>query len=300
MSGSGRRSAAARGSDVAAFTTSLVRRADGLAAATDPLHAEMMASGVLSMWHADRPDDAAALEALGRAVLRRLAGCSDPDVLAPLIAFAVTASPPLNEAARDAVARLRAAKVPEPLLARSIGRPTLVDAWISTDELDDQSHLLAAFAYEYRPPHAISAIVDYNYRGLIRNVFVADDPAKVRREWEAVSGLPIRPLTEHALADVLGQGVRMYDQYLEPPVADEAHLVMPLLRSRLRLLPEPRPIEEPETLDEVRAEMVRAFASAPEAAGLKQAGEHPQAELARWFVDFACDYGAGDPQRAES
>ncbi len=83
MSGSGRRSAAARGSDVAAFTTSLVRRADGLAAATDPLHAEMMASGVLSMWHADRPDDAAALEALGRAVLRRLAGCSDPDVLAP-------------------------------------------------------------------------------------------------------------------------------------------------------------------------------------------------------------------------
>ncbi len=296
-SGSGTRRAAALEREVAAFTASLVREADGLAAATDPLEAEMIASGVLSMWHADHPADAAALETLARAVLRRLAGRAEPGVLALLIALAATASPPLDEAARDAVARLRAAKVPEPLWARTIGRPALVDAWISTDELDDQSHLLAAFAYERRPANAINAIIDYNFQGLIRDAFVADDPAKVRREWEALSGLPIRPLSEQALADVLGQGVRMYDLYLEPPVAEDAHLVIPLLRSRLRLLPEPRAIELPEVPDEVRTELVQSFAASPEAAGLEQAGEHPQRELARWFVDFACDYGAGDPLR---
>ena len=89
----------------------------------------------------------------------------------------------------------------------------------------------------------------------------------------------------------------MYDLYLEPPVAEEAHLVMPLLRSRLRLLPEPRPIEEPGTPEEAREQLVEAFATSPEAAGLEPAGERPAADLASWFVDFACDYGAGDPLR---
>ncbi len=37
--------------------------------------------------------------------------------------------------------------------------------------------------------------------------------------------------------------------------------------------------------------------ASPEAAGLEPAGERPAAELARWFVDFACDYGAGNPLR---
>jgi GNAT superfamily N-acetyltransferase len=291
------RAAAAREREVAAFVASLLREADGLAAAIDPLDAELIASGVLSMWHADHPADTAALDALARSVFRRLAERPDPDVLALLIAFAVTASPPLDEAAHAAVARLREAKVPEPLWATTIGRPALVDAWISTDQLEDQSHLLAAFAYERRPPHAFNAIIDYNFHGLIRDAFVADDPVKIGREWQAVSGLPIRPLSEQALADVLGQGLEMYDLYLEPPVAEEAHLVMPLLRSRLRLLPEPRPFEDAVTLEEAREQLVEAFAASPEAAGLEPAGERPAADLARWFVDFACDYGAGDPLR---
>jgi len=295
--GSGARQAAALDREVDAFVASLLRAADGLAAEADPLTAEMIASGVLSMWHADHPADEAALGSFARAVLRRLADHAEPDVLALLLAFAATASPPLDEFARDAVERLRAARIPEPLWARSIGLPILVDAWISTDELEDQSHLMAAFAYAHRPPHAINAIVDYNFRGLIRDVFIADDPGKVRREWQAVSGLPIRGLSEQSLADIIGQGVRMYDLFLEPPAQEEAHRLVPLLRSRLRLLPEPRPIQAPETSDEARLELVRAFEASAEAAGLEQVGERPRAELARLFVDFACDYGAGDALR---
>jgi hypothetical protein len=282
---------------VTAIVSSIRRDAAGLAAVVDPLDAELLASGILAMWHPDALQDAEPLEILGRAVMRRLAGRPDPDALAVLLAMSAIARPPLDAAAREAVARLRKAATPEPVWSRSIGRPTLVHAWISTDELDDQSNVLAAFAYDHRPAHAFNLIIDANFQGLIRAAFVSGDPDAVRLRWSEVSGLPIRPLSEQALADVLGRGIEMFDLYVDPPVNEEAEELMPLLRARLRLLPTPRTIEPPETPDAVREELVAAFAVSPEATGLKRVGGIPAADLARWFVDFACDYGAGDPLR---
>ena len=89
----------------------------------------------------------------------------------------------------------------------------------------------------------------------------------------------------------------MYDLYVDPPVSEEVDELMPLLRARLRLLPAPRPIEPPETTDEERAALVVAFAASPDAVSLEAIGGSPSADLVRWFVDFACDYGAGDPIR---
>jgi hypothetical protein len=275
----------------------IMAEVEELGIAPDPLDIELVASGVTAIWRADLMDDAHVREAMGAAVLSKLALRPDQDVLALLLAIDTMATPPLDDVVDAAIGRLREARVPEPIWSRSIGRPVLVDAWISTDELDDQSNVLVAFAYEGRPPHAINAIVDANFKGLIRDLFVADDPAKVRREWIAVSGLPIRALSEQALADVLGQGVRMYDIYLDPPVAKEVDLLMPLLRSRLNLLPEPREVEPAEVPEELREELVADFSSSPEAADLGSDGGVDRAELARWFVDFACDYGAGDPLR---
>jgi hypothetical protein len=140
------------------------------------------------MWHADAFQDAEPLDILAKAVLRRLASQPDPDTLAVLLGLAAIAAPPLEDAAREAVALVRASGTPEPVWSRSIGRPTLVDAWISTDELDDQSNVLAAFAYDRRPPHAVNLIVDANFQGLIQSAFAADNPDKVRREWTRASG----------------------------------------------------------------------------------------------------------------
>jgi hypothetical protein len=63
-----------------------------------------------------------------------------------------------NPAQCDREPKLRTAATPEPAWSRPIGRPTLVHAWISTDELDDQSNVLAAFAYDRRPPHALNLL----------------------------------------------------------------------------------------------------------------------------------------------
>lgn len=302
--GHGPRGAARRPSEeailegiVTSFLAAIKKEITGLAGLADPLEAEMVASGVLSMWHGDNPLERDARRDLGRAVIRRLSAGRDADHLAFLVALAATASPPLDVEAREAAERLREAKVPEPIWARAISRPALVDAWISTDELEDQSLLVATFVYERRPPHAVTAILDYNFHGLIRDCAVAADPAKIRQGWTEASRMPVRPLDEQALADALAHGIELYDMYLEPPVTEEGHQLMPLLRSRLRLLPEPRPIEEPEVPDEARAEVVDDFVASPEAAGLPEVGGGPATELARWLVDFACDYGAGDPLR---
>ena len=284
----------------AAVTTivSRIRRdGAGLAAVADPLEAELFASGIVAMWHGNALQDSEPLEILGTAAIRRLASRPDPDALAVLLAIAAIATSPLDGAAELAVEHLRKAAVPEPVWSRSIGRPGLVDAWISTDELDDQSHVLAAFAYGHRPPHAINLIIDANFQGLIRDAFVADDPDKVRREWVRASGLPIRPLSDQSLADLLGRGIEAFDVYVDPPVSEEAERLMPVLRARLRLLPIPRPIETPATSEVERIALVDAFAASPEAATIEDVAGPSAADLARWFIDFACDYGAGDPLR---
>ena len=280
-----------------AIVGNIRRDAAGLAAEVDPLQAELFASGILSMWHPDMPGDEEPLVVLGTRIIERLAGRPDPDAFALLLAVEALAIAPFDAAARLTVERLRASGLPEPVWGRSIRRPTLVDAWISWDELDDQAHVLAAFAHDHRPPHAVNLIIDANFQGLIRDAFVADNPDKVRREWVEVSGLPIRPLTEQAVADILGRGIEMFDLYLDPPVTDEAEQLMPLIRARLRLQPASRPVEPRETSDSEREELVEAFVASPEAAGLGSAGGGPAADLARWFIDFACDYGAGDPLR---
>jgi hypothetical protein len=249
------------------------------------------------MWHGNNPLEREARQALGRSVIRRLSAARDPDSLAFLVALAATAAPPLEAEAAAAADRVRAAKATEPIWSRSIGRPALVDAWVSTDEYEDQSLVVATFAYDRRPPHAVTAIIDANFHGLFRDMAVVGSPDKVRREWREHSGMPIRALSEQALADLWGRALENYDHTIEPPVTEDGQSLVPLVRSRLRLLPAPREIEVPEVPDEERRALVDAFRESPAAADLPEVDGAPIADLASWFIDYACDYGAGDPLR---
>ena len=79
---------------VTAIVSSIRREGVGLASVADPLEAELYASGILAMWHADALQDVEPLEILGVAVIRRLAGRPHPDALAVLLAIAAIAPPP--------------------------------------------------------------------------------------------------------------------------------------------------------------------------------------------------------------
>ena len=263
----------------------------------EALAAELVASALLSLWRADWPEEQPHADEIGAAVLRKLAVKPDPDVLSLLLAVAAIGAPPLDTVAGDIVAALRQAGVPEPVWARQIGSPALVDAWMSTDELEDQANLVMTFAYGGRPPHVLLFMVDANFGGLIRQALVADDPDAIRQQWREASGLPIVAIDEQTLADRLGNGIVEFDMALEPPTDEEAQRLMPLLRARLRLLPTPHPIEVPDVPGVEREAIATAFAASPEAAALPEAEAARAGEIARWFIDFACDHGAGDPLR---
>ena len=306
-SGRGRRDGDAELARIERDGAAAIRREIAGLASDDIVEVEMEAGSLLGDWRATWPDERKPLDAFGTAILRRLGAMDDPDVFALLLAVSAIAEPPLDAVAREGVARLRAAGVPEPLWSRSVGQPTLVDAWISTDPLEDQSNVVSVWSYGGRM-HGLIAMVDYNFRGLIRHIGVTPDPDGYREEWRTKSGMPIRPLSEQDLADRLANGVEMFDVYLDPPVYDEVPGLIPLVRARLRLLPTPRPIEVREVPEKERRRIVREFVASPEAAGLgrvrddRPAGKGrrsswPAAEVADSFVDFACDYGAGDPLR---
>lgn len=283
---------------IASGMAASVRRETAGLASGDALGAELVASALLSKWAPDWPDEREALNAMGAMVLGELAKAPDADTFALLLAVAAMATSPLDGVAQEAVASLRRRAVPEPIWSRTVGRPRLVDAWISTDELEDQSNVAAVFAFERERPHAIVAMTDANFHGLIRKAFVTAEPDRFRQTWAETSGMPIRPLEEQELADVLGQGLEMFDTYLDPPVDDEAAALMPLVRARLRLLPAPRSIEPPEIPEEERDALAKTFVRSTEAAAIRRAsGRLLVEELAHWFIDFASDYGAGDPLR---
>jgi len=211
-------------------------------AGRDALQAEIMATALLSMWRPDWPGDAEALDELGTIMLTNLGTRPDVDALALLVAVRAMATPPFDAAADASVTALAALGVPEPAWSRSVTRPALVETWISTDELDDQSNIAATFAYDGQTPHVIVFLTDANFGGLIRQAFIGANPGQVRDQWTRASAVPIRPLSEQELADRLARGIEAFDETLDPPIDAEARQLMPLLRARLRLLPPPRPL----------------------------------------------------------
>jgi hypothetical protein len=167
-----------------------------------------------------------------------------------------------------------------------------VDAWASTDEFGDQTQLVGNFAYPGLQPHAVVTMVDHNLQGLVRQAMLHPDADQMRATWSEISGMAIRPVGSQELADLWAQGLTMLELYLDPPIDDEVPRLAALLRSRLRLLPPAHEIPWPEVRAGVRRSLVAEFRRSTHASG---SGSF--ANLARYLVDFKCDYQDGDPLR---
>lgn len=272
------------------------RHARGMAA-DDVLSAEIGAAAFLSLFHPTELGSEDALDALAGEIIPALGATNDPDALALLIAAAAIGEGRAAQLAGEAVGRLRAAFTPEPIWARTVGRPAFVDAWIMTDEPEDQSNLVMSFAYGGQEPHTIVAMIDANFWGMVRMASVAGAPEPVLKVWREAAGLDAVRISAQDLADRLARGLTAFDETLDPPVDDDALLLIPLLRSRLRLLPKARQIDPPYVTQRARDLLLREFAASPEATSLGRIGRSRAANLASWFIDFACDHGAGDPVR---
>ncbi|MHB8460876.1 MAG: hypothetical protein ACYDB6_12580, partial [Candidatus Limnocylindrales bacterium] len=278
----------------------LRRAIRGIGATADPLMAEQIASMMCTPFRPEfgqrETDRTWTEEEVGvgpeAAMVAELAARPMPDVQALLRAIAALGPPALANAARRAAVRLRAAGLADPTWSLEVGRPEFVDAWAATDELGDQTQLVANFAYPGARAHSIATMLDHNFHGLIREALVSPDAALLRRTWAEISQMDIRAVDAQEVADGWGQGLHMLETYLDPPVSDDVDRLAALIGSRLGLLPTPVPPEWIEVRPAHRRALVAEFRRSPEAAGLGRA-----AGLAHPFVDFKCDYLDGDPLR---
>lgn len=269
-----------------------LRSVRGIHATVEPLEVEAFISDLLGMF--DRPliDVPDPVDFFGKRFITHLVGKRSPDALALLHGIAAIADEPLASSARAGIVRLHAAGRADPAFADRIGRHRFLDAWTSIDEYGDQEMVAVSFVDPADQPHALAFMIDHNFQGLVREAFLAPDLDAIRTSWSETSEMAIAQLDAQGLADRLGQGLRMYGQYLDPPCSDDVRELAVLMRARLRALPPAREPEYREVGDEERQAVVAGFAASREAGRSLE-----MAELARYFVDYRFDYTEGDPLR---
>jgi len=269
-----------------------MRTARGIHATDDPLQVEVLVSGVLSLFDQPLIDIADSVEFLGRQWVTYLVDKRSLDALALLHGIADLADEPLAVSARTGIAALHAAGRADPAFAARIGPHRFLDAWTSIDDYGDQEMVAVSFADPTDQPHALAFMIDHNYEGLAREAWLAPSLDDLRTSWSETSQMAIVRLDAQALADRLGQGLRMYDLYLGPPVSDDVRELAALMRARLRALPPARERAHREVGEAEREAVVAAFVASKEAGRSAEA-----AGLARYFVDYRFDHTDGDPLR---
>jgi hypothetical protein len=236
-------------------------------------------------------DDPADIPSATGDLFAEIARRRDRRGLALLHAFAAVMSDPAASIAAEAAKRMREHGVPDPAWAVVVGHPTFTSAWHGVDELEDQAILAIEFDYPALGRHVVHVMLDANFQGLIRQASIGGSIDELRSIWSE-HDLRIRDVDAQEASDLLANGLHWFDDYLDPPVYDDAPPLVELLRARLRVLPARHPIERPELPDAERRRIARAFARSREA--VKGADNEL---LASWFIDFAADHGAGDPLR---
>jgi hypothetical protein len=281
-----------RSPSLTAIFEAALRTARGIHRSGDPLEVEVLASNLLGTF--DRPlmDVKDSIEFLGQQLVTFLVAKRSPDALALLHGIAAVADEPLAASARAGIVRLRAAGTTDPAVAGRIGGHRFLGAWTSIDEYGDQEMVAVSFADPTDQAHTIAFMIDHNYDGLVREAMLGPDLETIRTTWSETSGMAIVDLDAQELADRLGQGLRMYRLFLDPPVSDDVRALAILMRARLRVLPPAREPEFREVSDKERVALATAFARS------KETGRSDLiTDLARYFIDYRFDYTDGDPLR---
>lgn len=275
-----------------------------LCRATEPLAAEIWASGLLAVWDStagpslldpvDRNQDA-----FGEALVRYAGFQATPEAVAVLLGVAAVAPTPLATKARTAAVGIHRMGVPAPPWAETVGRAVPTEAWIGTDAYGDQDIVIIGFTYPgpVAEGHTLCVLVDHNAAGIAKDAYLAADLATTLTRWQEAeaNGITLRPIP---LAEASG---RLADAL----VASEFHSaggenerlseLRALLCARQALLPPGERIGLPELAGAARERLVAEFLESPEAAELLF--EPSVVEICHRLVAYRCDYGDGDPLR---
>lgn len=272
----------------------LMRSATELTEIDDPLDAEMFVSQVVSMWEDAYLVDADAEEILGLGAVGRAQGEASERGLALLVGLEALGGPRVAHRAAIGAGKLAAAGLDAPGWAGAIGRVTFVEAWVAEHELGDGDMVGMVFRHEDREPHALGVLIDHNLSSMAKDVLVSSDAGELRKAWEENPEITIREIDEQDVATRLATGLEMEEMFLDGPSTEEFMHARALLRSRLRCLPEPKPLPRPVMDEAERERLEHEFRGSPEARTL----DRDAIDDVVWrVISFSCDYGCGDPLR---
>jgi hypothetical protein len=262
--------------------------------ATQPLAAEVWASGLLAVW--DGLPEGDADSSFGEALVRHAQALGTPEAVAVLIALASVADSRLATRARTAAAELERMGVPAPGWAAPVGTAAPTEAWIGADRYGDQEILIVGFAYpEGDEQHSICVLVDHTAGGIAKDAYPAAALEATLARWREAegNGITLRPV---GLAEAAG---RLGDALVATDFSDSAAArlaeMRALLASRLAALPPGKAHGRSELDHEARERLVAEFLGSPEAADLL--AEPATVDLCHSLVVYRCDFGDGDPLR---
>lgn len=276
---------------------------DNIAATSDPLEAEVLASTLGGLWYGGALIDADAEQVFGGGLLEAAARRRTPASFALTAAVGAVTDAGLGIRAATVAQAMVTAGAPAPPWLDEIGAPALTRCFQSSERSGDATSIVALFAYDGRPEHALMVLIDHNLGGIAKDAWVTPTGTEVVERYEKVAdeGLSfasVRPAVARALVE---QAFARTDRVLpyEPPISDELRSHRALALARMRLLPDAENLPEPEPLDGHRMDvLLREFEQSPEARAVGDAA--PVDRIATQIADFGNRVDRGQPLRVSA
>src|SRR4051794_27825324 len=161
----------------------------------------------------------------------------------------------------------------------------------TSEAFDDAASVLLEFG-----SHTLGVYIDHNLGGLVRDVFLVDEPANVRESFRS----PDVSQRELDLAEARARveaALEALDHTIDAPVDEDVESMRALLEARLRLLPGgfALPDKNRDMSPAERAALLADFLASPE--GRLWRGDEDAEDVAMLAIDFGADHNHGGPLR---
>lgn len=188
-----------------------------------------------------------------------------------------------------------------------IGRAELVEGFTVTDIFGDQRNYLLAFSYPGIAPagdHVVLAMPDYNLH-LVKDMMVMPGHEALASVSDLIEPdfMKVAEVDRQFAANDLTKHLTITDLTVGPPFSDTSAESRFLVGARVAALAAAQEVDSEPMADAERRNVVNAYLRSASARDLLLAnpqiglGQENLRSLIQMFVDFAVDYGVGDPQR---
>lgn len=269
------------------------------------LDAELWASGVLGSWWPPPPGLLAhehyAVD-IGGPLVSAIARRGGPGALAALVALGEVSKGKLGVMALRHANDLLASGVTRPAWGLAILKARVLRTAVMREDIfDDGVTIFIEAAYGKGERHAVGVYIDHNFRGMAKDILLADSIDSVEEVLNANSAgdraAPrLEPIEQSEACARVHAAMQLIDITFDPPVGEDYARLRAFALLRAGELSGPFPdVSPPEVSPGERDRLRSDFLASPEGKGFDPEGD--EAFVASLAIDFCADYLDGRPLR---